>query len=158
MVETMEQEVEVLDSGLFSDQEEMGGFISRNQQGLVWGSIGLTAGLTAGFGAWFYERRKRIQALETLTFGIAAAVAVYEGGVDVTSVASEKGKIVDINAAEYVMNNLADLQRVIEEKLVSVKLGQKEFVRWVGALRSLAYVANLIQAKHHNAQNEKMDS
>jgi hypothetical protein len=123
-----------------------GNWFSRNKHDIGMIGIGLGAGLAAAVGVWFYEKRKRKQMLEQITFAIKAAKTLLEAP-DTKSILSANGKDVEIKAADYLIQHSPDLQRVIAEQMLKSLLGKKEHTEWLHALRALGQLAQLVQAK-----------
>lgn len=142
---------------LFRDGSNNGNWFSRHKRDIGMVGAGLGAGLAAAVGVWFYDRRKRKQMLEQITFAIKAAKTVLDVP-DARSVLAMSGKDVEIKAADFLIENNADLQRVIETQMTKFALGQKEHTDWVHALRALSQLAQVVQAKFHKIGGNSSES
>ena len=129
------------------------GFFGRNQQMITGVGIGLLSGLAIGTGAWFYERRKRMQVLEMLTLGLTAAHTALEFP-DATS-AIINGKSFDINAADYIIRDNAKLQAVVHDMLERAKLNAKEQEKWIHALNGLSNLSQVVFRIEREAVDER---
>lgn len=149
-INEVNENTENLVLGNNAEEEELNMVLVGTVTGL---GIGLSAGIMATAGVWFYERNKRLKVLHTLENVMNVAAAKNKGETKLKTGKKFLRKEKEIEIENIDISSAMALAGYVEEQMKAVKLKTKEKERWQRVISELVKEA-VIKGKQEALDEE----